>query len=56
MGGLIADAISPGMAFWAFVPLQATAGLLITFVARESLHRRHEETGSVEPTEPARLS
>jgi MFS family permease len=27
MGGLIADAASPGVAFWAFVPLQAAAGL-----------------------------
>jgi MFS family permease len=37
LGGLIADAASPSAAFWAFVPLQLVAGLLITFVARESL-------------------
>ena len=42
LGGVIADAASPGMAFWAFVPLQLVAGLLITFVARESLHRARE--------------
>ncbi len=42
LGGLIADASSPGMAFWAFVPLQIIAGLLITFVARESLRRPTE--------------
>ncbi len=37
LGGLIADASSPSMAFWAFVPLQLVAGLLIVFLARESL-------------------
>jgi MFS family permease len=38
LGGAIADFASPGAAFWAFVPLQLTAGLAITFIARESLH------------------
>ena len=38
LGGAIADMASPGVAFWAFVPLQLTAGLAITFIARESLH------------------
>jgi MFS family permease len=37
VGGTIADTASPGMAFWAFVPLQLASGLLITFLARESL-------------------
>jgi MFS family permease len=39
LGGVIADASSPGAVFWAFVPLQLVAALLITFLARESLHR-----------------
>ena len=39
LGGIIADAASPGAAFWAFVPLQLVSGLAITFLARESLHR-----------------
>ena len=45
LGGMIADAASPGAAFWAFVPLQLVAALLITFVARESLHRAAEPAG-----------
>jgi len=40
VGGVIADTLSPGIAFWAFVPLQLVSGLLITFVARESLRKR----------------
>ena len=32
------DVASPGLAFWAFVPLQLVSGLLMTFVARESLY------------------
>ncbi len=39
IGGIIADAQSPGVAFWFFVPLQLVSGLLITFVAKESLKR-----------------
>ena len=39
VGGAIAGVASPAMAFWAFVPLQLISGLLITFMARESLHR-----------------
>jgi MFS family permease len=38
IGGAIAGVASPAMAFWAFVPLQLISGLLITFMARESLH------------------
>ena len=38
VGGAIAGVASPAMAFWAFVPLQLVSGLLITFMARESLH------------------
>jgi MFS family permease len=38
LGGMIADAASPGAAFWAFVPLQLVAALAITFLAKESLH------------------
>jgi MFS family permease len=37
LAGVVADAISPGAVFWCFVPLQIVAGVLITFVARESL-------------------
>ncbi len=37
VAGIVADAVSPGAAFWCFVPLQLISGLLITFVARESL-------------------
>lgn len=37
LGGTIADLSSPVTAFWAFVPLQLAAALLITFLARESL-------------------
>jgi MFS family permease len=46
LGGMIADAASPGAAFWAFVPLQLVAALAITFLAKESLHHvsaRHRE-------------
>jgi MFS family permease len=42
LGGLISDAASPGAAFWAFVPLQLSSGLAITFFARESLYRERE--------------
>jgi MFS transporter, DHA1 family, multidrug resistance protein len=49
MGGAIADAASPSVAFWVFVPLQLVAGLLITFLARESLHR---VTHAPEPAPP----
>lgn len=55
LGGVIADAASPAAAFWAFVPLQLVAGLLITFVARESLHRAasaHEDPASVGESRP----
>jgi MFS family permease len=38
VGGMIADAASPGAVFWAFVPLQLVAALAITFLAKESLH------------------
>jgi MFS family permease len=38
LGGAIAGVASPATAFWAFVPLQLISGLLITFMARESLH------------------
>jgi MFS family permease len=37
LGGAIADVASPAAAFWAFAPIQLVAGLLITFLARESL-------------------
>jgi MFS transporter, DHA1 family, multidrug resistance protein len=40
LGGAISDFSSPSVAFWAFVPLQLLAGLLITFMARESLRRQ----------------
>jgi MFS family permease len=53
MGGTIADLASPSAAFWAFVPLQLVSGLLITFMARESLdHVRNSArlaTASQEP-------
>lgn len=39
MGGAIADVAGPAVAFWAFAPIQLVSGLLITFLARESLHR-----------------
>jgi MFS family permease len=39
IGGVIADASSPGAAFWAFAPLQLAGALVITFFARESLQR-----------------
>jgi MFS family permease len=38
LGGVIADAASPGAVFWAFLPLQLVAALTITFFAKESLH------------------
>jgi MFS family permease len=38
LGGVIADAASPGAVFWAFLPLQLIAALTITFLAKESLH------------------
>ncbi len=38
LGGLIADAASPGAVFWAFLPLQLIAAVTITFFAKESLH------------------
>ncbi len=47
LGGTIADAASPGAAFWAFVPLQLGSGLLITFLARESLHHVHSRAREV---------
>ncbi len=39
VAGVIADAAGPATVFWCFVPLQLVSGLLITFVARESLPR-----------------
>jgi MFS family permease len=45
VGGVIADTASPAMAFWAFVPLQLIAALLITFLARESLRRADTREG-----------
>jgi MFS family permease len=38
LGGIIADAASPGAVFWAFLPLQLIAAVTITFLAKESLH------------------
>jgi MFS family permease len=38
LGGVIADAASPGAVFWAFLPLQLIAAVTITFFAKESLH------------------
>jgi MFS transporter, DHA1 family, multidrug resistance protein len=49
VAGIIADTASPGAAFWAFVPLQLIAGLLITFLARESLHHVRSR-GEARPT------
>lgn len=49
VGGAFADFASPGMAFWAFVPLQLVSGLMITFLARESLQRAGTKT-----SQPAR--
>lgn len=46
IGGVIADTFSPGIAFWCFVPLQLVSGLLITFVARESLGRKQPAPGA----------
>ena len=37
--GALADLAGPATAFWCFVPLQFVSGLLMTFVARESLGR-----------------
>ena len=37
LGGLVADRFGAGMVFWLFVPLQLFSGLLIIFLARESL-------------------
>jgi hypothetical protein len=43
---VIADAANPGLAFWAFIPLQVLAGLAIIFLAKESLHHvRSREVG-----------
>lgn len=36
-GGVIADALNPGLAFLCFVPIQAVAAITIGFMARESL-------------------
>ncbi|HZT06366.1 MAG TPA: MFS transporter [Chloroflexota bacterium] len=47
--GTIADAVSPSAAFWVFVPLQLVSGLLITFVARESLRRVNPAVESLPP-------
>lgn len=38
LGGLIADAWQPSAVFWAFAPLQLVSALLISFLAKESLH------------------
>ena len=40
IGGIVADAYTPGAAFLFFVPLQLTSALLMSFVAKESLRRR----------------
>ena len=40
VGGLVAAATHPGVAFLAFVPLHVTSALLLQFVARESVARR----------------
>jgi MFS family permease len=55
MGGAISDAAGPAMAFWAFVPLQLAAGLAITFLAKESLHRAraHARSAEAKPSESA---
>lgn len=42
--GIIADARDPGAAFWFFVPIQFISGLLITFLAKESLHHVRERS------------
>jgi MFS family permease len=52
LGGTIADAASPSMAFWAFVPLQLVSGLLITFMARESLHHVRARSSEDQPALP----
>lgn len=49
LGGLIADVASPSAAFWAFVPLQIVAGLLIAFLARESLARVRDRARESNP-------
>ena len=49
LGGTIANLSSPSLAFWAFVPLQLISGLLITFLARESLPRARAQAGEVTP-------
>jgi len=51
VGGAFANLASPGMAFWAFVPLQLVSGLMMTFLARESLRRESGRTA-----DPARPS
>lgn len=53
LGGVIADLASPSAAFWAFVPLQIVAGLLIAFLARESLHRVRDRAPDSNPPSPA---
>lgn len=45
VAGIVADAASPGAAFWCFVPLQLISGLLVTFVARESLGHVRRDRG-----------
>jgi MFS family permease len=49
LGGMIANLASPGLAFWAFVPLQLASGLLMTFVARESLHHARAQVAEEVP-------
>jgi MFS family permease len=45
LGGVVADAINPGAAFWAFAPLQIVATFLMVFVAKETMGRgrRHRD-------------
>jgi MFS family permease len=52
VGGVISDAASPSIAFWAFVPLQVAAGLAIIFLARESLHHVRSQTNEPPPSRP----
>lgn len=40
VGGLVASAYDPGVAFLAFAPLHLVSAALLLFVARESLARR----------------
>lgn len=39
LGGVVADAINPGAAFWVFAPLQIAATFLMVFVAKETMGR-----------------